>query len=247
MTDGRVSRLVVTDKRDLPLGIVSKRDIARFLLDDSTPRGLKEIGVGETCGGPVHMISSDISVSEAARIFNTKNLTCAVVSENDMVSGIVTETDLCQYFSLNQSGGFKVGDFMTTDFFFAKSNYPIMHVAHALVFRQPTIPVIDEKLVGILTLTDVLSINQNELVSSDPNRALLMTTKELMTRNPIVTSEETELTQAAKVILGNRKSGLPVTDHKSRLVGLLTKHDIVKAMASTRSLPPIESVKGRIA
>ncbi len=77
MTDGRVSRLVVTDAGVLPLGVVSKRDIARFLLEDSTSRELNEIGVGEVCEGPVHTISSDMSVSEAARIFDAKNLSCA--------------------------------------------------------------------------------------------------------------------------------------------------------------------------
>jgi CBS domain-containing protein len=247
MADGRVARVAVTDARGRPLGAVSKRDIARFLLEDSTSRGLQEISVGEACSHPVHMISSDMSVSEAARIFNAKNLACAVVSENDMVSGIVTETDLCQYFALDSSGRFKVGDFMMTDFFFAKSNYSIIHVAHALVFRQPTVPVMDEKLVGILTLTDILSMSQNEFVSSDPHRAILMTTKDLMTRNPIITSEKTELTQAAKVIINNRKSSLPVTDHNSRLVGLLTKHDIVKAMASMPDLLPTENGKVTVA
>jgi CBS domain-containing protein len=240
MKGASVSRLVVVDSYERPLGVVSKRDIARFLLEDQVSRELKEIGVDEVCDYRVHMISSESSVSEAAWILNSENLACAVVSEDEMVSGILTEIDLCRYFSLDSSGRFKVGDFMTTDFFFAKSNYSVVHVAHALVFRQPTVPVIDEKLVGILTLTDVLSMNENALVSSDPNRAMLMTTKDLMTRNPITTSDETELTQAASVIVGSRKSGLPVTDRKSRLVGLLTKHDIVKAMASTRGPMPAE-------
>ena len=47
MTDGRVSRLAVTNTSALPLGVVSKRDNARFLLDDSTSHGLEEISVGE--------------------------------------------------------------------------------------------------------------------------------------------------------------------------------------------------------
>jgi CBS domain-containing protein len=233
MTHGNVSRLVIIDEGSRPLGVVSKRDVARFLLEDSTSRGLQEIGVGEVCTHPVRMISSESSVSEAARILSAENLACAVVSEDDVVSGIVTDRDLCQYFSRGSSGGMKVSDFMTTDFFFAKSNYPIVHVAHALVFRQPTVPVIDEKLVGILTLTDLLSMNENMLVSSDPDRAILMMARDLMTPNPITISEATELTQAAKVIADSRKSSLPVINLESRVVGLLTAHNIVKAMAST--------------
>jgi CBS domain-containing protein len=247
MKDERASRLVVLGAHDRPLGVVSKRDIARFLFGDLTKRGLKDIGVGEACAYPVHMIRSESSVSEAAQVFDTKNLSCALVSEDDEVSGIVTETDLCQHFSLDSSAKFKVGDFMTTDFFFAKTNYPVVHVAHALVFRQPTVPVIDEKLVGILTLTDILSMNENELVSSEPDRAILMASKDLMTRSPITTFEETKLTEAAKAIVSNRKNSLPVIDHKSRVVGLLTKHDLVKAMASLRSLLPTEIGNGGVA
>jgi CBS domain-containing protein len=238
MMHGDVSRLVITDENSRPLGVVSKRDVARFLLEDSTSRGLKEISVGEVCTRPVHVISSELSVKEAARVFSTENLACAVVSEDGLVSGIVTDTDLCQYFSLHPFGKFKAEDFMATDFFFARSHYPIIHVAHALVFKQPTVPVIDEKLVGILTLTDLLSITVSGLVSSDPDGAMLMMASDLMSPNPITISATAELTHAAKVMTGSRKNCLPVTNQEFRVVGLLTERNIVKAMASTQGPLP---------
>jgi CBS domain-containing protein len=40
MTTSRVSQLVVADKRNRPIGIISKRDIAGFLLEDPTTRRL---------------------------------------------------------------------------------------------------------------------------------------------------------------------------------------------------------------
>jgi CBS-domain-containing membrane protein len=61
-----------------------------------------------------------------------------------------------------------------------------------------------------------------------------MMARDLMTSNPITISEATGLTQAAKVITDSHKSSLPVINEESRVVGLLTKHNIVKAIASTQ-------------
>jgi CBS domain-containing protein len=237
MTQNRASQLVVADQRQRPIGIISKRDIARFLLEDTSNRGLEDILVSEASSNSVFTIRSDLRVINAARLFDTDNAAYAVVTNENPLLGIVTETDLCHYFSQKWPGRFKVNDFMQSDFIFAKSTYPVVHVAHAIVFRQPSIPVIDEELVGILTLSDILSIKERfsqsaegRLDSLGNERAALITTKDVMTRNPITTHEDTDLAQAALIIITKGVGSLPVTDNHSKVVGLIAKHDIVKAL-----------------
>jgi CBS domain-containing protein len=237
MTQNRASQLVVVDQRNRPIGLISKRDIARFLLEDATSRRLEHIPVSEAASRSIPTIRADLAVLNAARMFDADNLAYAVVTNDNPLSGIMTETDFCHYFSQKWPGRFKVIDFMRTDFIFAKSTYSVVHVAHAIIFRQPSVPVIDEELVGILTLSNLLSIGEKipeatngGLNLSGKNDAALIITKDLMTRNPITTHAETDLAQAARIMINKGIGSLPVLDAESKVVGLLTKHDIVKAL-----------------
>jgi len=235
MTQNRTSQLVIVDQRNRPIGSVSKRDIARFLLDDTTTRDLEAIPISEASSTPVSTMSPNVTVLLAARMFDENDLVYAVVANDNPLSGIVTETDLCHYFSRKWPGKFRVNDFMTTDFIFAKSSYPVIHVANGIVFRQPSIPVIDEELVGILTLSDLLSVsekisNSKRAHLNDNAELAIITTKDLMTPNPITIREGTDLAQAAQILIKKSISSLPVVDMESKVVGLITKHDIVKAL-----------------
>ncbi len=237
MSQNRTSQLVIVDPHNRPIGSVSKRDIARFLLDDTTTRDLEEITISEASSTPVSTMSPHVAVLVAARTFDENDLVYAIVANDNPLSGIITETDLCHYFSQKWPGKFKVGDFMATDFVFAKSSYPAIHVANGIIFRQSCIPVIDEELVGILTLSDLLSVSERMPTSktarvhlNDKAELAIITTKELMTPNPITTHEGTDLAQAAQILIKKSVSSLPVVDKESKVVGLITKRDIVKAL-----------------
>lgn len=237
MTQNRVSQLVVIDQRSRPQGLISKRDIARFLLEDATTRQLDDMLVYEASSESIRTIRSDLPIFNAARMFDTENLTYAIVSNDNPLAGIVTETDLCHYFARKFPGKFKVQEFMTSDFVFAKSSYPIVHVAHGIVYRQPSVPVIDEELAGIVTLSDLLSIRERAphhgrsfFGSKNDCDAALTTTKDLMTQNPVTIRDETDLAQAAQIIINKGVGSLPVVDRESHVIGLLTKHDIVRAL-----------------
>ena len=135
---------------------------------------------------------------------------------------------------------------MIRDFIFAKSTYPIVHVAHDIVYRQPSVPVIDEELIGIVTLSDLLSLKERIPIHGGFLRrskadcdAALITTKDLMTQNPVTTQDETDLAQAAQIIINKGVCSLPVLDKESHVIGLLTKHDIVRALGRIgRNLSP---------
>ena len=237
MTGNRVSQLVVVDERNRPTGLISKRDIAQFLLEDVTTRRLEDMLVSEASLESISALRSDLPVLNAARMFDTENLAYAIIEQDDKpVAGIMTETDLCHYFARKFPAKFKVDEFMLRDFIFAKSSYPIVHVAHDIVFRQHCIPVIDEELVGVLTLSDLLSIREKAphrrfiFGSRAGDDTALITAKDLMTRNPVTTSDETDLAQAAQIIINKGISSLPVLGKPSRVIGLLTKHDIVRAL-----------------
>jgi CBS domain-containing protein len=237
MTNSRVSQLVVVDWGDGAVGLISKRDIARFLLEDTTTRSLEEMSVSEAASASIPTIREDFPVFNAARMFDTENLAYAIVTDDKPIIGIMTETDLCNYFARKFPGKFEVREFMAADFTFAKSSYPVIHVAQSIVFRQRGIPVIEEKLVGILTLSDLLHIKEQapnhwrlSLHSRSQNDAALLTTRELMTKDPVTTREDADLAQAAQIMINKGIGSLPVVDEEMRVTGLLVKHDIVRAL-----------------
>jgi CBS domain-containing protein len=248
MTKNHVSQLVVTDERNRSIGFISKRSIARFLLEDPTKRRLEEISIPEGLTESIPTLRLPLPVLNAARLFDTENLTYTAVTNDDPLAGIMTETDLCNYFSRKFPKEFKVSELMTRDFIFAKSNYPALHVASAIIFRQSSVPVIDEELVGILTLSDILSIRDripiSSLERSKPNPGsdwALTTTKDLMTSKPITTIGEMDLAQAAQILINKGISSLPVIDYEKSVVGLLTKHDIVRALGRIGTKPAPET------
>ena len=66
----------------------------------------------------------------------------------------------------------------------------------------------------------------------------MLKSKDIMTREIITVSPETEIVNAAKILLEKRINGLPVIDAFDRLVGLLCQSDLVAQQMSI----PIPSV-----
>ena len=96
-------------------------------------------------------------------------------------------------------------------------------VADALALMQENkiggIPVVDEEgmLIGIVT-------NRDLRFQSDMERKI----DDVMTKENIVTTHETDLKSAAEVLLKNKIEKLPVVDDHGRLIGLITYKDITK-------------------
>ena len=96
------------------------------------------------------------------------------------------------------------------------------------------IPVVDEKglLFGIVT-------NRDLRFQSDMERKI----EEVMTKDNIVTTHDTDLKLAAEVLLQNKIEKLPVVDNDGKLVGLITYRDITKLKDNPMSC---KDSKGRL-
>lgn len=124
-------------------------------------------------------------------------------------------------------GRAQVKDAMTTDIVTISSSVKVQDVLeliHKLGFTG--FPVVDnDKLVGIITFEDV------EKVQADKRQS--MTVAEAMTGKLIVARAGDSLEDALKVLLDRKIGRLPVVDDRdpSKLLGLLTKFDIMKTHA----------------
>ena len=127
----------------------------------------------------------------------------------------------------------RVRNWMTPDPITVKLETSLPEVHQIMVSEEiRRLPVVDDdgRLIGIVTLGDVrgaqpspatsLSIwEMNYLLSS-------LDVQKIMTPDPITVHPEQTIGEAARIMLENRISGLPVTRTDGRLVGIITESDI---------------------
>jgi acetoin utilization protein AcuB len=97
------------------------------------------------------------------------------------------------------------------------------------------LPVISEgKLVGIVSDRDLKKASPSDATTLDMHELLYLISRikisDLMIKNPITVSPDYTIEEAAQLLLEYKISGLPVLDTKNKLVGIITKSDIFRAL-----------------
>lgn len=150
-----------------------------------------------------------------------------------------------------------VGDVMTRDPITVNPDTPLTDVIRILAERRISgLPVVDAdgKLVGVISETDlmwresgvtppayimlldsVIYLENPARYERDLHKALGETVGEVMTRNPTTITPNQSLQEAARLMHEDGVHRLPVLDSTQHVVGILTRGDIVRAMASEQS------------
>jgi CBS domain-containing protein len=92
------------------------------------------------------------------------------------------------------------------------------------------------EVVGIVTLGDIRGAEPSQASSLsvwEVNHLLAkLKVSEIMTRNPATIHETESIGEAAKFMLENKFSGLPVVDDTEHLVGIITESDIFRLVVN---------------
>jgi CBS domain-containing protein len=145
-----------------------------------------------------------------------------------------------------------VKDFMTVQPITISPNASVEAAVKMMEEHQITgLPVIDEqnRVVGILSEGDLLvrespmkpplymTLLGSIIYFESPTqfhqhikKSLGMLVQDVMTEKPITISPEASLSDAAQVMLDKRVNRLPVVDADRKLVGIITRHDLVSAL-----------------
>jgi len=143
----------------------------------------------------------------------------------------------------------KVKEIMTKDVVSVKPEDSAIEVLKLLFKMQISgLPVIDreQKLVGMFTEKDVLrdilpsyiekvgKFIYEEDPKSTKKKILELNTikaKQLMRKDVVTTSEDTTLCEAARIMLTQKVRRAPVLDKLGKVVGIVARCDILKALA----------------
>jgi len=169
-------------------------------------------------------------------------------------AGLITVEDIhiYQYSSTLREGlpDVKVEQIMTRDVASVRPEATLAEVVEKLLDKPYTaLPVVDSagRLVGLISDTDLLERGDMEVSISlkratDPQlaRALITrlqqnsrTVSQVMTTDPVTLGPQASLSAAAR-LMGKRKlKRLPVVDGDKQLVGMLSRIDILKALAAS--------------
>jgi acetoin utilization protein AcuB len=118
----------------------------------------------------------------------------------------------------------KVGDWMVTDLVTVTKDNKLQDCIDLMKKHSIRhLPVVEDgKLVGLITEGDLRQLFLASLIEE-------LSITDVMIRDPISVTPETNIEDAAKIIYYNRIGGLPVVDDEDRLVGIITVADIMAA------------------
>lgn len=136
----------------------------------------------------------------------------------------------------------KVRDLMTTDPITTTPDTLLKDAARLMVQAKVSgLPVVrDGELVGIVTEGDFLRQEANRdqpyrfslldaLFGDDPAPPIVETVGEVMSEQVLTVSPDTGLSEAARIMANRRVKRLPVVDDDGRLIGIISRADVVNA------------------
>jgi CBS domain-containing protein len=252
-----ISRVVVA-KDNKPLGIITEKDISRFLFREVSNRRLYEFSLYEIMNKNLILATEEDDLTVCAKLMLDNKISSVIVIDNNDngLKGIFTKSDMVDAYAKYYPTKSTVEEYMTKKVITVASDENLHTILQLMADRELSRVVVtrNRKPVGIITGHDLLPLSvlfgtriagkywmtEEEFISRRQNipsgiKALFLA-EDIMKYYPITIAKNTDLAQAAQIMTRNRISGLPVVQHSnnaSNLVGIITKTDIIKALVFT--------------
>jgi len=249
----RIGRLVVEFGKK-PVGIVTEKDIAKSV-SFFGGKPIAKILIQDIMSKDLITVLPDASIQECAKKMIDNNISSVVVQDKKKkLVGVVTKTDLVSTFLVQSTASLRISKIMTRKVITASPNDSIFEVESSLFNNKISRIVVTEKKqpVGIITFRDFvpaktfdvhkefLNPAEREEISFNPrlnefnvNRLSYLLTfaaRDIMTKDPYTVGPDDVVYTAAIIMIRHGISGIPVV-RKKKLVGLVTKTDIVNVLA----------------
>ena len=188
--------------------------------------------VGDIMSKDVATVSPGSTVVSAAKIMSSNNISCIVVSENECLSGIVTETDMLKKAVAegHDFSNMKVEQIMSSPVRSAACNLSVMEAGKIMESENiRRLVILDEKQpVGIVTQSDLVRVLASYTLSKEVS--------EIMTSDVAVVASSENVKAAAEFMASQDISCLVVIDDDS-VVGIFTERDLLKRIVAAKRNP----------
>ena len=238
-----IKRIVITDD-NRPVGIVTERDVSRFLENDKTARALDEIPISHVMKkNPITIVDGlDDHFEQCTTRMDTFKVGSIVMvdSDGDLI-GIVTKTDITKAFSIIYGGRFKVKDYMSEKVITCRESDTLRYALNMINTNNISRLVVTDNNgnpTGIITTNTFLTHSSYFTNGKTRTRDYLLPTKEetelhvgdLIKKELVTIGPEDDLATASQIMIKNEISGIPVVNG-GKIVGIITKFDVVRAFS----------------
>ena len=247
------SRLLVTEN-DKIMGLVSEKDLGLFLFMDTSERTLNEIPLSEIIK-TIISVDEKTELTKCAQIMLENSIGSLVITSNDDTVGILTKTDLVRYFTKTHLDEKIVGEYMSPYYAWQYSDTSLSKVVLKMIDERISRVVLrghDEIPVGIVTFRDLFNLalklgaQEDVLDNSDPMISVIFPRKgfisdsgfggstkidEIMSKDIVSVNYDDDLAHTGKILLEKNINGAGVLSRHGNIVGIISKTDIVKALA----------------
>jgi len=247
------SRLLVTNNGKIT-EIISEKDLGLFLFSDKTERKLDQILISEVAK-KIMSIDENTPLNKCAKKMLECGIGSLVVTSSENVVGIITKSDLVRFFATAHLQEKTVGEYMSPYYAWQYSDSAISKIVLKMIDEKISRIVLrgqNEHPVGIITFRDLFNMSlklgeENDVLdNSDPLISVIFPRKgfisesgfggstkadEVMSKNIVSVRYDDDLAKTAKILLDSGINGAGVLSANGNLIGIISKTDIIKALA----------------
>ncbi len=242
MQSNSIKRVVICQETK-PLGIITERDINRFLESDKTARALDEIPVKHLMEKNVVLITDKLEddfYQCASKMDNLKIGSVIITDKNGDLSGIISRTDLVKSYANVFGKKYLVKDFMTKQLVTCRKTDSIKFALDLMNQNKVSRLVVTDENgspIGLISTNTLLTHSDYFSKGKTRSRDYLLPLKDnvsvndLVEENLVSINEGEDLAKAASIMIKSKISGIPVIDSNQKLIGVVSKTDVVKAFS----------------
>ncbi len=246
---------IVVESGGRPAGMVTERDISRFLENDGTGRALGEIPIKHVMQKNVILVSDgagDHFNQCATRMETFRIGSVVLVDGQGSLIGIVTKTDIARAYAAIYGAKFKVGDYMSKVAVTCRKSDSLQFALDVINRNGVSrLVVTDENGAPVGLISTNTFLNHSDYFSKGQTRSrdyLLpiggpegLAVSDLMAGELLTITAGEDLALAAGLMTKNRIGGIPVVDQEKNLLGVISKSDIVRAFIAVGSHEELRS------
>ena len=246
------SRILVVDQEGKPVGILTEKDLTRKMRSNGPKwkrRTIDKISIRRVMTPNPVTITPFREIREAVELMIKNDISSIPVADGDEVVGIITKSELMDFYRQKYTGKWKVSDLMTSEVVTVNENHSIGHVISIMDDQKigKVIVMRDNEPVGIITSANISFANVEDpetgvsvekiaflrKIDGQEKRNVrevsMVTAGDIMTNHLIKIEQEKDAASAADIMNQKEVSGLPVVDG-NELVGIITKTDIIRGI-----------------
>lgn len=245
----KISKVFVINNSK-PVGVISDKDIVRFLYIDKSRRRLDEVFASEIMNN-ISFVVDSMTCKQAAQMMLINKISSLGIGSKERLEGIITKSDLLRYFVSTCSEDIKVSDYMTISYFSTSAHSKIHEILKKMIMWDISRVIVtdNDAPLGIVTIGDIfrdsLATNKMSIVQennySDDDGLWSETgfvgarpTGEIMTEGLVTVSSNSSMRAAAELLLTKKIDCLGVKNSNDQMVGIINKTNVLYALGDSK-------------